>query len=85
MALALVDGYELSVKLSYGIKNWMVYCDRLDIHAVGKTLEEALVHFSDQVDYFYQHYNSLSNEKCTNRALELKYQYKTMFVEKVGG
>ena len=81
MTLVLNDGHMLNLTLSYKDACWCVDCDTLDVYATGKTLEMALIDFSEQVNYFQWHYTELPDKKCLKRALELKQIYQTMFRE----
>lgn len=83
MSLQLIDNFKLDLELTCEDTCWCVACKKFDIYATGKTLEIALVDFSEQLTYFYYHYTELPKSKCLKKALELKKLYQETFEDVV--
>jgi hypothetical protein len=79
MSLQIIDKSKLQLEISCENDCWLVENIKFDIHATGKTLEIALVDFSEQLTYFYYHYRELSKSKCLKKALALKLSYQETF------
>lgn len=50
----------------------------LNIFSGGNTPQEAVEDFCADLDYFINHYNSIADNKLTEKALELKKIYKKL-------
>jgi hypothetical protein len=50
----------------------IIKSEQLDIYAVGKSIQEAEVDFSEEFDYLYRTLNSFPNDKLSERLNDIK-------------